>query len=363
MSIFQESQQTLAETYNNIGCLLNSKGDMQGSLKYLRQAAGIEINMDYEPSHAATVINICTTLSSLQQHEEALAFAKEAVDMLCHDEDWENEVSAPDSLAGDLIPVAFNNLGLEFEYAGEQEAAMQAYDHAVLLAVRRWGPEDPRTSQIQQSAWDAKHGVKLGRSLVMQKPPKPPKTVSELRKIIPKKRLPLLRESTRLAPGISRYLETTSPVYRPVEFAPGFHSPRFWAMKDGMVPRRQSPFSKDARQIFLEMSRKSGANQFPSFVQKTSWGEHRLNWEDIPVADLSRLDGSVMSRSRLFSNTLSNDSLAAYSRLQESRRARDSKFRATSTTFQRGQLLRTQLMERTAMRSSSSSILPSLRSP
>ena len=48
MSIFQESQQTLAETYNNLGCLLNNKGDMQGSLKYLRQAAGIEIDMDFE---------------------------------------------------------------------------------------------------------------------------------------------------------------------------------------------------------------------------------------------------------------------------------------------------------------------------
>jgi len=69
-----------------------------------------------------------------------------------------------------------------------------------------------------------------------------------------------------------------------------------------MAPRRASSFNKDMRQIGLEMARKGGAHQFPNSVQKTWWGESRVKWEDVTEADLSNIDGSVMSRSRIFSD-------------------------------------------------------------
>ena len=69
----------------------------------------------------------------------------------------------PESEAGELLPIAFNNLGLEFEFADEREQAQQAYEYAITLAMRRWGENDRRTTAIKNAAWQVDQAVALGQ--------------------------------------------------------------------------------------------------------------------------------------------------------------------------------------------------------
>mmetsp|Transcript_32424 Transcript_32424/g.71638 ORF Transcript_32424/g.71638 Transcript_32424/m.71638 type:complete len:756 (-) Transcript_32424:233-2500(-) len=91
-----------AITYNNLGVYYKRKGKPQAALQFLRQAAELEgvVAPDSAgaPSEtgsfqsgsastavenpAGTLLNLCATLSSMGRHDEALAHAQEAVDLI-----------------------------------------------------------------------------------------------------------------------------------------------------------------------------------------------------------------------------------------------------------------------------------------
>jgi hypothetical protein len=125
------------------------------------RAVKIESKMDAEPTHAATYISLSTTYSLLGRHEEALDSAKRAVDILCKDPGWQNAASDQDSEAGAMMPVAFNNLAVEFEHLGDKEMAQQSYGYAVKLATMRWGAKDARTADIRMHLQEAQEGKQL----------------------------------------------------------------------------------------------------------------------------------------------------------------------------------------------------------
>jgi tetratricopeptide (TPR) repeat protein len=344
MLVFGEQQRALAETHNNMGCLENKRGNLEAALKHLLAAVKIEADQEWEVGHAATILNVGSTMSLLGRHDEALTFAKQAVDMLLSvHKEWDQLAADPTSEAGELLPIAFNNLGLEFEFTGQRQQASQAYEYAVMLATRRWGLSDPRTAAIMDAASEADQNVALGQFRVRKKLKPPPMSSTQLRRIPvrtkPKERVNderaqalLVSKGTRGAPRLKKedldvvYSETNDPIHRPADSRAGFHSPRFWAVKDGMAPRRASSFNKDLRQVGLEMARRGGASQFPNTIQKTRWGEFRVQWEDLPDADLSRIDGSVMSRTRVFSDVCNLSGLEATLRLQKQRHALAGKF-------------------------------------
>ena len=342
--VFGEQQRVLAEAYNNLGCLENKRGNLEAARKHLLQAVDIEAKIEWEVGHAATLINTCSTLSLLDKHDEALEAAKHAVDMLvANDKNWDQKAADPNSEEGELMPVAFNNLALEFEFAGERQQAQQAYEYAVMLATRRWGDSDARTAAIKETAWEADQALTLGQFRVRPKLKPPPKSSAEERRttirgankdrnLDPKTRALLAATGAKGVKPPKKaelafiYAETNNPIHRAADQMAGFHSPRFWAIRDGMAPRRASSFNKDLKQIGLEMARKDGAQQFPNSIQKTPWGESRVVWQDLPAADLSKIDGSVMSRTRVFSDVCGNTALETASKLLEQRQQRSKKF-------------------------------------
>lgn len=183
--IFGEHQRVLAETHNNMGCLENKRGNLEPALKHLLAAVEIESELEWEVGHAATLLNTCSTMSLLDTHADALAAAKQAVDMLVAvDKDWDKLAADPQSEAGELLPIAFNNLGLEFEFAGERQQALQAYVYAEMLATRRWGASDERTMAIKTAAWEADQSVSLGQFRVRKQLRAPLKSSSEERRTL-----------------------------------------------------------------------------------------------------------------------------------------------------------------------------------
>jgi hypothetical protein len=58
----------------------------------------------------------------------------------------------------------------------------------------------------------------------------------------------------------------------------------------------------------------------------TKWGERGVEWVDLPEADLSIIDGSVMSRPRVFSDVCTNTAMEAKDRIMRERQQRTRKF-------------------------------------
>lgn len=185
MLVFSEHQRVLAETHNNLGCLENKRGNLEPALKHLVAAVEIESELEWEIGHAATLLNTCSTMSLLDNHPGALAAAKQAVDMVvAFDKNWDQLAADPLSEAGELMPIAFNNLGLEFEFAGERQQALQAYVYAETLATRRWGTNDERTLAIKTAAWEADQSVALGQFRVRKQLKVPLKSSAEERRTL-----------------------------------------------------------------------------------------------------------------------------------------------------------------------------------
>jgi tetratricopeptide (TPR) repeat protein len=363
MIVFGEHQRVLAETQNNLGCLENKRGNLEPALKHILAAVEIESELEWEVGHAATLLNTCSTLSLLDRHSEALEAAKQAVDMLVAGEKhWDKLAADPESEAGELLPIAFNNLALELEFADDRAQAQQAYEHAITLAMRRWGETDGRTTAIKNAAWQADQAVALGQFRVRKKLKAPPKSAWRERHTLNRgNKAPrpqdarhhalLAATGTRGVAPVRKselpiiYAEVNNPIHRQADVAPGFHSPRFWAVNEGMAPRRQSSFNKDLRQIGLEMARKGGAKQFPSSVQQTKWGERRVEWVNVPEADLSIIDGSVMSRTRVFSDVCTNTAMEAKDRIMRERQQRTRKFPRDVRVFTKAQTLRDSLRD------------------
>lgn len=308
VSSFGNNQRALAACYCNLGALMQRRNMPDEALKYMLKAIKIEATMDYEPGHAATFINASSTYSLLGRHEEGLASAKRAVDMLCSKTGWHLEAPRPESDTGELLPVAFNNLGIEFEHKGDKEMALNSYHYALHLATARWGAKDRRTAEFRAAKEEFEGGkelvnydIEMARQFYGTKP--------KVHKPTVRGRLKLLRP----------YVETTSPVERSQEKSPGWFSPRFWSSTDGMNPRRMSAYNKDVTQIGLEMAKTMGPALFPSVLSAETWGESRVKWRDMSDVDLARIDGSVPSRSRLFSDIATNAKLSALASVTEKR--------------------------------------------
>lgn len=323
---FGDNQKALAACYCNLGALMQKRNMPDEALRYMKKAIKIESTMDYEPSHAATYINASSTYSLLGMHEEGLAAAKRAVDMLCARPGWQNDASAPDSEAGELLPVAFNNLGIEFEHMGDKQMALDSYGYAVELASKRWGARDARTGEFKAALEDmqggkelVKYDIEMARKFYGVKPAAGQQKAQ-------RGKLKLLRS----------YVETQSPVERSEERAAGWFSPRFWSSTDGMKSRRVSAFNKDVAQIGLEMAKTMNPAMFPSLNSNEPWGESRVRWRDTGVQDLAPIDGSVPSRSRLFSDIAPNTKLGALATLTERRQQLASRYPKNYGVFKKG---------------------------
>jgi len=334
---FVEQHRCLAETFNNLGCLHTKREKFEEGLQWLHRALALEQELEWQTSHATTLINLCSSLSLLDRHAEALTFAQRAVDMLASAPGWERTAQDPDSEAGDLLPVVFSNLALELEFTGDGEQANSAYAYALDLARARWGDADDRTRAIKSSADEATRGVELSRFLPRELVPRAPLSSAQTRKMPARgsKGVGLGKAPQRAIKLAPMYSAPPLPIGRPEDCRPGFHSPRFWSSNEGMNPRGATAFSKTAYQKGLEMARSGQLHQIESSLQREPWGEVRLKWRDLPECDMSRITGTVTSKSRLFSDVASNNRLNSIANILYARKEFDARYPKNLAVFKR----------------------------
>lgn len=158
---FSENQNAMSVACCNMASLMHKKHVPQEALKWIIRAITIESKIEWLPSHAVSYINCSATYSLLGRHEEALEQAQRAVDMLCKKPGWQLSAVDQDSEAGELLPMAFNNLAVEYEHLGDTEMASQSYGYAADLAAQRWGDKDERTIEIRRHKEEAETGKEL----------------------------------------------------------------------------------------------------------------------------------------------------------------------------------------------------------
>lgn len=158
-----------AVTYNNLGCFYKSMNKLHTSLQYLKKALVIEERAlaqrqdkpDTEvaagsaptgaQNPAATHLNLCALLSQMSMHEKALYHSQRALQFLEYDSSHVKGES--------LTPVAYYNMGAEYEHLKYYAEALQAYENAYETSLEELGSGHALSSKIATSVKQLKKKV------------------------------------------------------------------------------------------------------------------------------------------------------------------------------------------------------------
>eukprot|EP00658_Telonema_sp_P-2_P023814 TRINITY_DN19555_c0_g1_i3.p1 TRINITY_DN19555_c0_g1~~TRINITY_DN19555_c0_g1_i3.p1 ORF type:complete len:250 (+),score=57.22 TRINITY_DN19555_c0_g1_i3:130-879(+) len=148
----EPSLRVRAVTLNNLACAHESTGALHDARRCLYRALAIESECHQCENPAGTWLNLSAVLSRLGMHERALLEAERALA-------WLQQHAESDQWAH-MLPVAFQNLGVELEYLGRFQEALRAFAHGSIAAIQTMGPDHPVTSALEQSSRSATQSLK-----------------------------------------------------------------------------------------------------------------------------------------------------------------------------------------------------------
>jgi tetratricopeptide (TPR) repeat protein len=153
-----------AVTYNNWACYLRQLGKLHSAHAFLERALALEDALPAVRNPADTRINLCSVLSQLHRHGEALAHAKKGLDLI------QAEVfggraaavaagpggamaaialSSPARIA--VLCIAYHNLGVEHEFNKEFSAALKCYTKGADISKAFLGEANGITAAVRAS--------------------------------------------------------------------------------------------------------------------------------------------------------------------------------------------------------------------
>jgi tetratricopeptide (TPR) repeat protein len=153
-----------AVTYNNWACYMRQVGKLHSALANLRRALALEQRCARVAAPADTHINLCTVLSQLHKHSEALEHARLALELVSTEvfggaaakvAEGPGGVMAavalspPDRIA--VLCIAYHNFGVENEFCKEFTAALKAYTKGAEIAKGFLGEQHSITALIKAS--------------------------------------------------------------------------------------------------------------------------------------------------------------------------------------------------------------------
>ena len=134
---------------------------MENALAALQLALQIETTLSGSSkiNPVRTRLNLCSLLSKMGLHEEALNHAQAAITMIRENPKLsksKDEKGAVTSVAA----IAYHNLAVEEEFLGRRDAALRAYKASCRAARRHLAPNDPMIKSIERNAKAAMRSVK-----------------------------------------------------------------------------------------------------------------------------------------------------------------------------------------------------------
>ena len=135
-----------AATFNNLGLFYRARRQHDAALSHLEQALEIEEGSGpaFSENPAATLLNLCSVLSSLGRHRTALAHARRALAALAADRSRRGG-------GGALLAAAYHAVGCQHEGLKAYRSAAEAYASAV-GAARTTGSPNPEYQRAYTAA-------------------------------------------------------------------------------------------------------------------------------------------------------------------------------------------------------------------
>jgi len=163
-ALTQRDPEGRAVTYNNWACYMRQLGRLHSALANLRKALALEQRCVRVAAPADTHINLCTVLSQLHKHDEALEHARLALDLVSAEVFGGKAakvaegpggvmaavaLSPPDRIA--VLCIAYHNFGVENEFVKQYTAALKAYTKGAEIAKGFLGEHHSVTALIRAS--------------------------------------------------------------------------------------------------------------------------------------------------------------------------------------------------------------------
>ena len=180
-----------AVTYNNMGCYYRKRGKLRTAQSFVQKALDIESKLPSATRTADTHINMCTIMSELKRHDQAIKHAHTALKLLL------TEIFGPDGYAqgadgegdeGPQIPpdrvavlaIAYHNLAVQQEFLAmwtqalgttrlpnttqHQDGITQhpltssgSYEKSYKVVTTHLGEDNPLVKSLYESYNEAKH--------------------------------------------------------------------------------------------------------------------------------------------------------------------------------------------------------------
>jgi tetratricopeptide (TPR) repeat protein len=158
----EKHKAVLAVTYNNLGCYHRKRGKLRTALASVRKAIAIESNMKEGAARRAdTHLNMCTILSELDRHDQAINHARTALKLLLM------EMFGPDGIAskaeaGDeppklpadrvaVLAIAYHNLAVQQEHLKKYRGSLSSYEKACKVAATHLPEGHPLVDNLKES--------------------------------------------------------------------------------------------------------------------------------------------------------------------------------------------------------------------
>jgi len=167
-----------AVTYNNYACYMRRVGKLHTALVFMRKTLDLEKRLKHCNNRADTHINLCSILSQLHKHDEALNHAKQALDMVSGEVFGKATeavakqkgpmaaaaMSPPERIA--VLCIAYHNFGVESEFCKEFTAALKAYTKGADIAKALLGEDHGITKMVRASQLAAAKTITAERKRV-----------------------------------------------------------------------------------------------------------------------------------------------------------------------------------------------------
>jgi len=179
-----------AITYNNFGCYYRKRGKLRTALAYVKKAIAIEDTIPRQDVLCAdTHLNMCTILSELTRHDQAIVHARTALKLLLmemfgpegyasqksasigdEEEDSDANVpSEPPKLPPDrvaVLAIAYHNLAVQQEYLKQYKQSLCSYEKACKVVTTHLDESHPLIGSLTDSYVAAR--TKLGELIAKQ---------------------------------------------------------------------------------------------------------------------------------------------------------------------------------------------------